>query len=74
MLKQVGEALVDVHGQHDHQYLLKPANQLDVLDQAGDLLPLRQQYHDVYTKLINAKRQLDALARNKQLRQQQLQL
>src|SRR4051794_8490577 len=33
MLKQMSEHLVDVHGQHDHQYLLKPANQLDVIDQ-----------------------------------------
>src|SRR6185437_11208366 len=38
MLKQVAEHLVDVHGQHDHQFLLKPANQIDVLDQFGDLL------------------------------------
>ena len=42
MLKQVAEHLVDVHGQHDHQYLLKPSNQLDVLDQFGDLWPLRR--------------------------------
>src|SRR4051812_28237984 len=39
MLKQVSEALVDVHGQHDHQYLLKPANQIDVLDQFAGLWP-----------------------------------
>jgi DNA repair protein RecN (Recombination protein N) len=32
MLKQIAELLVDVHGQHDHQYLLKPSNQLDVID------------------------------------------
>src|SRR6476469_6620142 len=32
MLKLVSELLVDVHGQHDHQYLLRPSNQLDVLD------------------------------------------
>src|SRR3954452_25521926 len=50
MLKQVAEHLVDVHGQHDHQYLLKPSNQLEVLDQFGELLPLRRQYHDVYEK------------------------
>src|SRR5678815_832150 len=48
MLKQVAEYLVDVHGQHDHQYLLKPSNQIDVLDQFGELWPLRRQYHDVY--------------------------
>src|SRR5437763_11437425 len=46
MLKQVAEHLVDVHGQHDHQFLLKPSNQIDVLDQFGDLWPLRRQYHE----------------------------
>src|SRR5882757_8868864 len=51
MLKQVSEHLVDVHGQHDHQYLLKPANQLDVIDQFGDLWGLRQKYYAVYEQL-----------------------
>ena len=74
MLKQVGEALVDVHGQHDHQYLLKPANQLDVLDQFGGLGPLRQAYHDVYQRVIEAKARLDELSTNHTLREQQLEL
>src|SRR5207237_4859666 len=55
MLKQLAELLVDVHGQHDHQYLLKPSNQLDVLDQFADLSPLRDKYYDVYTRLQEAK-------------------
>src|SRR4051812_49918080 len=55
MLKAAAEHLVDVHGQHDHQYLLKPSNQLDVLDQFGDLWDLRRRYHDVYEKLQTAK-------------------
>src|ERR1700712_2691126 len=52
MLKQVAEQLVDVHGQHDHQYLLKPSNQIDVLDQFGDLWPLRRTYHEIYDKVV----------------------
>src|SRR3954468_19889091 len=55
MLKQVAEHLVDVHGQHDHQFLLKPSNQIDVLDQFGELWPLRRQYHDVYARVVEAK-------------------
>jgi len=35
MLRQIAEHLVDVHGQHDHQFLLKPSNQLEVLDLFG---------------------------------------
>jgi DNA repair protein RecN (Recombination protein N) len=74
MLKQVGESLVDVHGQHDHQYLLKPSNQLDVLDQFGDLWPLRKRYHETYEKVTEAKRRIEELSANRTLRQQQLEL
>lgn len=74
MLKQVGESLVDVHGQHDHQYLLKPSNQLDVLDQFGGLEPLRQTYQDVYQKVSDAHRRIEDLSANRTLRQQQLEL
>ena len=74
MLKQVAEHLVDVHGQHDHQFLLKPANQLDVLDQFAGATELRRRYHDAYTQLQEAKQRLADLSANRNLRQQQLEL
>ncbi|HEV7297790.1 MAG TPA: DNA repair protein RecN [Tepidisphaeraceae bacterium] len=74
MLRVVAEALVDVHGQHDHQYLLKPAHQIDVLDQFGDLWGLRKQYNDAYTQLTEARRRLAELSTNQSLRRQQLDL
>src|SRR5687767_10695119 len=55
MLKQVAELLVDVHGQHDHHYLLKPSNQIDVVDQFGELSDLRRRYHEVFAELAEAK-------------------
>lgn len=36
-LRELGELLVDVHGQHAHQSLLKPAAQLALLDAHGGL-------------------------------------
>jgi DNA repair protein RecN (Recombination protein N) len=74
MLKAAAEHLVDVHGQHDHQYLLKPSNQLDVLDQFGDLWDLRRRYHDVYERLQTAKEKLRELTASRTLREQQLEL
>jgi DNA repair protein RecN (Recombination protein N) len=74
MLKQVGEALVDVHGQHDHQYLLKPSNQIDVLDQFGGHLDIRQRYHDVYQRVHDVRARIEQLSANRTLRQQQLEL
>ena len=32
LLQKVGEKLVDIHGQHEHQSLLKPEEQLELLD------------------------------------------
>ncbi len=74
MLKAAAEHLVDVHGQHDHQFLLKPSNQLDVLDQFGDLWQLRRNYHDVYEQLQAAKEKLHELTMGRTLREQQLEL
>src|SRR5207247_548500 len=74
MLKQVSENLVDVHGQHDHQYLLKASNQLDVLDQFGGLWDLRRRYQDAYEKLVAGRRKLQELSASRTLREQQLEL
>ncbi len=74
MLKGVAEQLVDVHGQHDHQYLLKPSNQVDVLDQFGGLWPLRKAYHELFQKVVDARRLIEDLSTNRNLREQQLEL
>jgi DNA repair protein RecN (Recombination protein N) len=74
MLRQLSEHLVDVHGQHDHQYLLKPANQLEVIDQFGNLWELRQRYRAVFDQLQSTRQRLNALTTNGQLRRQQLDL
>src|SRR5437588_810633 len=74
MLKQMAEQLVDVHGQHDHQYLLKPSNQIEVIDQFGDFLPLRAEYEELFRKVIDAHRRIAELSANRTLREQQLEL
>jgi DNA repair protein RecN (Recombination protein N) len=74
MLKQLAELLIDVHGQHDHQYLLRPSNQLEMLDQFAGLSDLRREYHDIYEKLERAKQQLVELGASRTLREQQLEL
>ena len=37
VLKRIGDLLVDIHGPHDHQSLLIPESQLDILDSYGHL-------------------------------------
>jgi DNA repair protein RecN (Recombination protein N) len=40
-LAALGDRLVDIHGPHDHQSLLHPARQLEILDAFGGLAPQR---------------------------------
>lgn len=42
MLQCLGQHLVDLHGQHEHQALLLPAEQMNILDEYGDLWSLRK--------------------------------
>ena len=48
-VRALGEQLLDVHGQHAHQSLLKPASQLALLDTYGhypeELSAVRESYH-----------------------------
>ena len=72
MLRRVGELLVDVHGQHDHQFLLKAANQLDVLDQYAGVDKLVDEHRGVHNELAETRRKLDELTRSDKDRRQRL--
>jgi len=72
MLSGLGEALLNVCGQHEHQVLLKEENHLDILDDYGNLLPLRMAYHAVFEELRALKeqqRRLEEQSRQKEDRQ-----
>jgi DNA repair protein RecN (Recombination protein N) len=76
MLKQIGKALVDIHGQHEHQSLLEPANHLRFLDAFGseDLMALKERYTNLYRQLMQVERELTELQRSERERMQRLDL
>ena len=41
VMRDLGDILIDIHGPNDHQSLLRPRCQLDLLDTFGDLADLR---------------------------------
>lgn len=59
-LKELGEQLIDIHGQHAHQGLLKEEFQRDLLDAQGDLLPLRQTVKEAWQRWQAALKALQA--------------
>lgn len=55
-LKQIGELLVDMHGPHDHQSLLKTEAQLRILDNFGNLGKER----DAFAGVLGEIRRIEA--------------
>jgi DNA repair protein RecN (Recombination protein N) len=73
-LKQVGELLVDVHGQRESESLLQPAYQLRLLDAFGGLEKPRQAYLEQAEKVRDLRRRFADLSAARQQRQRELAL
>jgi len=59
LLERLGDALVQVHGQHEHQRLLEPTRQLDMLDRFADAEPLRERFAALFAKHAEARAELE---------------
>lgn len=51
VLQSVGDLMVDLHGQHEHQSLLRTETHIDLLDDFGGLEGLVSEYRTVYDRL-----------------------
>jgi len=63
-LRELGEYLVDIHGQHAHQSLLKPASQRELLDAQGGHADLARQVQQAWQASLLARRELEDARRN----------
>ena len=74
LLKEIGELLVTIHGQHEHESLTKPLNQLIILDGFGKLDTKRDKFTEVYTKTIEKERLIQSLNEHQEARKRQIEL
>src|SRR6266853_2087662 len=68
-LREAGDRLVDIHGQHAHQSLLRSEAQRQVLDAHAGLVPLAKEAGDAYREWqrlcrVRLEHESNALARN----------
>jgi DNA repair protein RecN (Recombination protein N) len=61
LLKEIGSALVDIHGQSEHLSLLDPRAHLGLLDRYADTSAPLAQYRQTYNRLTEVRRELNAL-------------
>jgi len=71
-LKRIGTLLVDMHGPHDHQSLLNPDFQLDILDAYGHLSKQRKDYAETYRTLLGLQQERLAMDGDDQAVAQQI--
>ncbi len=60
-IKEIGNYLVDIHGQHEHQSLLRTETHIDFLDEFGNYTSELTNYKVIYDLLNKAKRELNSL-------------
>jgi DNA repair protein RecN (Recombination protein N) len=58
-LREAGDQLVDIHGQHAHQLLLKSGSQRELLDRHAGLLPLATEVAQAFKTLTDSRRRLE---------------
>lgn len=74
-LEQIGQYLVNIHGQHDHQMLLNPASHTEFLDSFAGLLTLRDDVgaaHGDYTRPVRERKALREQASQRARRREEL--
>ncbi|CCY17271.1 dNA repair protein RecN [Eubacterium sp. CAG:786] len=75
MLREIGELLVDIHGQHENRILMDTDNQRQILDSYGELSGALEEYRGEFRRFSKLSRKLKELQeenRNRELRTAQL--
>lgn len=71
-LEALGRELVDIHGQHQHQSLLRPETHLDFLDGFAGLLDGRAEYGNLFREWVQLRLERDGLAAREREKEQRL--
>jgi len=61
LIKEAGNLLVDLHGQHEHQSLLRTDTHIDFLDEFGTPEELIVNYENLFSQLSSFTKELDLL-------------
>ncbi|WP_246944610.1 DNA repair protein RecN [Bacillus pinisoli] len=68
ILREIGQTLLDIHGQHEHQLLMDQEHHIELLDQYGEeaIHPALDEYKELYKKYQVLTAQLKNLTTNEQ--------
>ena len=74
-LKQLGNYFIDLHGQHEHQYLLDSKTHIDIIDnfEKGPILLIKEKYIKYYDSCLVKSKELNELLQMQKTREMRLQ-
>mgnify|MGYP000875713413 FL=1 len=73
-LKEIGDLLVDLHGQHEHQSLLKNEKHIEFLDEYINLEEIKSSYRKIIADINKVKNELDSLINKESLAKEKFDL
>lgn len=73
-VREIGELLVDIHGQHDNQKIMNKANHINFLDSYGEYDDIKEKYTCLYHKYRQIIKDIESLNTDKEEREHKLDL
>ena len=74
MLKVVGEACIDIHGQHEHQSLFRVQTHMDLVDAFAGVESLRDAVAACHERILTLRRELRDLQQNQRAAEREREL
>jgi DNA repair protein RecN (Recombination protein N) len=73
-LSEVGEELLTLYGQHEHQSLQRVETHIDILDEFGGLLGLREEFRKQYEEFVSLSEEVEKIRGEKEKRAKEREL
>ena len=73
-LAEFSSFLIDIHGQHEHQSLMKVSEHRKFLDSYAELNPKVEEFTALYTKLVSERKKLSSLLENNKNREEKIEV
>jgi DNA repair protein RecN (Recombination protein N) len=74
MLSEIGEELLSIYGQHEHQSLQRVDTHIDILDEFGELMGLREEFQNFFQRLTTLSQELERIRGEKEKREREREL
>ena len=73
-IKKIAALLLDIHGQHEHQSLLYPEKQMEILDEfgGGEILEKKEGVKGFYIEYSRLKKELESYQIDEEQRRREM--